>query len=184
MIPNRAAHGTTTSRRCALVAAALLVLLSGCAAGPARLADAFPRAAAADPWRLDGEVWSGTFADAVYALGDEAGAWSNLEPQWVWLAIYRHAEHPDARLIVRVFQFADVAGAQRACTRFLPLNERPFQAGDQGFWLDDGVMFRRGRLVFEYFGSGDLERASPEQAVYLVGLMERKLSRGVAEESP
>ncbi len=167
-----------------LGAALIVALTAGCAIQPARLADAFPRAAAADPWRLDGDVWVGPFSAAAYTLGDDAGAWGGLDPLRVWLAIYRHAEHAEARLVVRVFEFESPAGAERAYARFVPAVERPFQAGDEGCWLDDGVLFRRGRLVFEYFGTGDRDRATPEQAVLLVGLMERKLAAGIAEEAP
>ena len=72
-------------------AVAMTVLLVGCEGKRVTIADTFPKSAYASPWRLQGDVWSGSLEEATLGLGDEAQHWAVFEPERVWLAIYRSA---------------------------------------------------------------------------------------------
>ena len=128
-----------------------LVAVAGCARRNASVSSAFPRAALAAPWLLEGEVWSGSFEEAASALGDDADEWRALAPTLVWLAVYRHEHQADRKLTVRAFAFDTVETARQAFTRFRPLGATEFRAGDEGCWTGIGVMFRWGRLIFDIF---------------------------------
>lgn len=176
-LPHR--HGRV--RRVGLVAAGLLSL-SGCHDSRSML-DAFPPGTVASPWVLDGDVWSGSFASARDALGEEADAWGAFEPQRVWLATYRHDQDPRARLTIRAWAFASREAARRAYDHFEPLgpDRRAFDAGDRGCWTSDGVLFVWGRMVFDIFGSDPSRAASAEQAAYLSAHVERRVPVALLE---
>lgn len=128
------------------------LLLAGCAARHSSLVDAFPVGSVAAPWNLDGNVWNGTFAEAVPALGDDANQWRDPQPMRVWLAVYRH-EADGNRLIARAFEFESGAAAQRMYERIRPAAADEFRAGNAGCWTSDGVLFVWGRFIFEVFAS-------------------------------
>jgi hypothetical protein len=129
-----------------------LLACVGCASRTGVVADAFPPAALASPWELQGTVWSGTFEEATNALGDETPDWRRCEPTHAWIAKYCHVQTSHRCLTVRIFAFNDRAHAERAYTFFQPKDPRPFKAGDAGCWTDFGVLIRWGRLVIDVFG--------------------------------
>jgi hypothetical protein len=159
-----------------------LVLCTGCASRATLLTDAFPPGSSARPWVLREPAWSGSFDSAAPALGDEAGDWAALGARQVWLAIYQHEQDARARLTARVFSFESAEAAREAYRRFQPLPASGFRAGDEGCWTDVGVMFVWGKLLVDVFTSDPSTKASPEQAAFLVGLMERRMHPRLASE--
>ena len=162
-----------------LTSIALVLLCTGCTARHATVADALPVGRIARPWTLDGAVWHGSFDAAAPALGDEAQPWRARQPAEVWLANYTHADTPAARLTVRVFAFETVERARTAFQSCRTPDAPPFEAGDEGCWTPDGVLFRWGRLVFDLFAHQP--DAPPEQTVLLVGLIEQRMPPGLPE---
>ena len=159
---------------------ALPALLTGCARNQATVAMAFPRASAASPWVLDGQVWTGPFADAATALGPEADQWRPLGPQRAWLAVYHHESEMQRKLTARAFSFETAAAARNAWEAMRPLRPRPFHAGDEGCWTEIGVMFVWGRLVFDIFGEQPSIQ-SEVAAATLTGYIQHNLQPGLPE---
>lgn len=164
------------------VAAACVFVISliGCAR-QTTVVELFPVGAQASPWVLVGEVWSGTFDAAAAGLGDDAERLRPFGPQRVWLAIYGHDTHSMRRLTARVFAFATPERAGEALRVLAPGEPNPFNAGDEGFWTDDGVAYRQGRLLFDIFGNRGDAIAIPEQAVYLSAYFEQRMTRELGE---
>lgn len=169
----------------ALISGALCVALlafgaSGCARRGGTLADAFPRAAVAAPWVLDGGVWSGTLDEAGPALGDEQAAWAEFQPTRVWLAVYRHDGRPDRKMTLRVLAFDAPQAARAAYLRFRPPDAPPFAAGDEGCWSGVGVLFYRGRLVVDIFG-GSAGWQSEVEAARFAGYLQKHMAPGLSD---
>lgn len=154
---------------------------SGCAHRQAAMMDAFPHAGAAAPWRLEGDIWSGTIEQAANSLGADAAGWQSVHPERVWLAVYHHEDDPPRRLIVRAFSFTSGAAAELAFERHRPEGAKAFKAGNDGCWTADGVMFRWGRLVYDIFGVTDKRRVMPEQVISMVGRIEHMMPPGMPD---
>jgi len=153
--------------------------LAGCSQSRMTVAEALPAGTYASPWVRDGPVWSGPPAEVWDQLGAEAETWRELEPQRVWLAVYRHDTRPDNTLTVRVWAFAT---AEQACQAYLtarPAAPQDLHAGDAACWTADGILVHWGRMVFDIFGSGPSRAASPEQAVYLWAVIEKQMPAGL-----
>lgn len=165
-------------------ALALLVGLSSalvaCQARQMTLAEVLPPASYASPWVLRDGVWSGEFGRAADALGDEAAEWASPPPERVWLAVYRHEQQPTRTLTVRAFGFASSAEARAAYERHRPAKAATFGAGDEACWTSDGVLVLWGRLVLDIFSAGAV-RAEPEQAVYLLACIEKRMPPGLPD---
>jgi hypothetical protein len=130
---------------------------------------------------LQDVVWDGSFERAAAALGDEAPAWGAFDPEHVWLAVYRHDTRAEHKLTVRAFAFSSPEQARRAFTRFRPTDADELEAGDAGCWTEDGVLVLWGRMVFDIFGSDPSAFASPEQAMYLLAFIEKKMPAGLPD---
>jgi hypothetical protein len=152
-----------------------VVLLAGCQTERVTITDTFPVGSYASPWVLQGDVWSGSFDHAAAGLGDEANEWAAFEPEQVWLAVYRHDTRTHHKLTARVFAFASPDDARRAFEHFRPADAELLKAGDEGCWTSDGVLVCWGRLVFDIFGNDPASFASPEQALYLLAFIEKKM---------
>lgn len=162
---------------CPIIGLIPFFLLGGCNGKRITVADTFPIGSVASPWELRDVVWSGTFEQAASGLGEEARPWSAFEPQHVWLAVYQHDTHADHQLTVRAFAFSSSKQAQRAFEHFRSAGANGLEAGDQGCWTRDGVLVLWGRMVFDIFGSGPSTFASPEQAVYLLAFIEKRMPK-------
>lgn len=149
--------------------------LAGCNQDRASVADTFPKGSYASPWVLQGSIWSGSLEQAAGGLGEEAEQWARFAPDRVWLAIYRHHARPDHKLTVRAWAFASTDQARRAFEHFRPASPDQLKAGDEGCWTSDGILVRWGRLVFDIFGGGPTAIARPEQAVYLLAFIEKRM---------
>jgi hypothetical protein len=167
-------------RNCGGVHLAVLMSLAGCAA-PRSVLDVLPQGSLASPWNLDGEIWAGPFDMATPALGHEAEGWRKLDPQWAWLALYRHAERTRDTLAVRVFAMKTAQASAAALASRKPADSLAFKAGDEGCWLRDGVLFRMGRLVIEIFARSAGGEGEPMQAVFLSAFIENKLEPALAD---
>ena len=155
----------------------LLVGCAGCATGRRSVAEAFPPASVAAPWRLEGDVWSGTWDEAAPALGTDADVWRPCEPTRVWLAIYRHEDQPARTVTVRGFAFVSADAARGAYDALRPLDAKRYEAGDAGCWTEVGVLFRWGRLVFDVFGQ-DASWGSQVQASLLAAYVTKRMPPG------
>jgi hypothetical protein len=162
-----------TARRL-LLGIACLCICSGCGRRAKTITGVFPVGSVAAPWVLQDEVWSGTFEQAVPALGEDAADWWRFRPSRVWLAVYRHESNSKRRITVRAFAFDSSATARRAYEHFRPIDAEPFGAGDQGCWTEIGVLFAWGHMVFDVFGN-DASFSSRGQSVYLTGFIEREM---------
>lgn len=158
----------------------LLVFAAGCSQSRTVL-EAFPTGQACSPWLLNGAVWSGTFEQAAAGMGNDASAWRKYSPQNAWLAVYRHESRPSQKLTVRMLKFADENDAHAAFDGNGPLPRRRFEAGDEGCWTADGVLFRWGLLTIEVFSTSSSGQAVAEQAVYLVGFLEKRMPPGMPQ---
>lgn len=156
----------------------LLALAAGCSQNRTVL-EAFPTGQASSPWLLHGALWSGTFEQATAGMGAEADAWRKFSPKSAWLAVYRHELRATQKLTVRILEFSDVQEAHAAYDANAPLPRRRFEAGDEGCWTEDGVLFRWGLLTIEVFSSNSAGQPVAEQAVYLVGFLEKKMPPGL-----
>lgn len=167
-----------------LVIALLFIasLAPACSQSVNTVADAFPPGAMAAPWEREGEVWSGSFEQARPALGRDAAEWAPLSPQRVWLAVYRHDQAPDRRLTVRVIAFDTIDASKIAYAKFRPDGAKPFTAGDEGCWTQIGVLYRRGKMVIELFGSDSTWNTEINAAI-VAGALERRLPAS-ADENP
>ena len=154
-------------------AALALLVCAGCAQADRAVRAAFPTAGVVAPWRLDGAVWSGSFADAAPALGDDAPAWAQHTPTRVWLAKYTHEDHPDQTLTVRCFAFESPEYARAAYEVFQPVLAKPLYSGDVGCWTEIGVLFQRGCLVFDIFGNDASWNSQVQSAVLAAALVKR-----------
>jgi hypothetical protein len=159
--------------------AMLLPLCAACATRHS-VVDAFPPGASADPWVLQGAVWSGSFADAVDGLGDDAAAWQRYNPTQAWLAIYCRNDHPEHCLKVRIFGFASPVDARAAYDAALPLDPKPYQIGDVGCWTELGVLCQWGRLVIDVFGE-DTSWGSQVQSSLLATYLGRRMPPGIPD---
>lgn len=159
----------------------LLAFAAGCSQ-QRTVVEAFPTGQAGSPWLLDGAVWSGTFDQAAAGMSAEAEVWRKFSPKHAWLAIYRHESRPSQKLTVRMLKFADENAAHAAYDGIAPLPRRKFEAGDEGCWTEDGVLFRWGLLTIEVFSSNSAGQAVAEQAVYLVGFLEKKMPPGLPRD--
>jgi len=159
------------------IAPALLVLTlaAGCQNKRTNIAGTFPIGGMADPWILEGTVWSGDPEQAAEGVGEDAEPWSAFEPQRVWLAVYRHDIRLRHTLVIRAWAFASQEQARQAYLHFQPNVPEPLKAGDEGCWTKDGVLVLWGRMVFDIFGRGPGRLASPEQAVYLWAFLEKRM---------
>ncbi len=171
----RAATGAT------LLATAALLSTVGCAGKRASLVDAFPPAASAAPWELDGEVWAGTFDEAAPALGDDAKTWAALEPTRVWLAVYTHQQRPGRRLTVRCLAFESPDRARQAYDAFKPPAAKSFDCGDDGCWTEIGVLIHWRRLVLDIFGDSPSWNSEVESAM-LAGRIEQLMPPGAPDD--
>jgi hypothetical protein len=160
-----------------ILAALALWTCAGCQQKRTML-DAFPPGGTASPWVLTGDVWNGTFEQSREGIGAEAEQWAKHAPKRVWLANYSHDTRPRDRLTVRILQFESPDAARAAYDLFEPVGpeRRAFDAGDRGCWTADGVLFVWGRVVFDIFGNGTAFGAIPEQAAYLAGFLERRVT--------
>ena len=159
----------------------LIPFLCGCEQKRVSVADTFPKGSYASPWVLQGEVWSGTLGEAASGLGEEAEQWGRFAPERVWLAVYRHDTRANHKLTVRTWAFASTEQARRAFEHFRPANPNELKAGDEGCWTPDGILVRWGRLGFDIFGSSPSAVASPEQAVYLLAFIEKRMPAGLPD---
>ena len=157
-----------------------LVLCVGCASSHVTVREAFPPAEVASPWVLKDDVWSGSFAEAATALGDDAETWARFGPTRVWLAVYCHADHPERCLKVRCLAFGSTEDAGAAYAAFRPAVAKPFNAGDVGCWTEVGVLYRWGRLVFDIFGESATWE-SQVQTTYLATLIGKRMPPGAPE---
>lgn len=166
---------------CIAALAGTVLLLSGCEAqrGGAVI-DAFPPGSMAAPWILQDDVWVGSFELAANALGEDAAAWAEYDPNRVWLAIYCHQDDREGCLTVRGFQFASADAARRAYEAFAPIDADPLEAGDAGCWTDIGVMFRWGRLVFEVFGR-EATWANQVRSSFLTAYLTKRMPKGAVD---
>ncbi len=158
----------------------LVILLGGCTSPARFVVDVFPPGSTAAPWLLQQEVWTGRFADAAQALGDDATFWSAQAPERLWLAVYCHEDVPDRCLKVRCFALSSRDAAQRAFDALQPPQARPFKYGDAGCWTDLGVLFQWGRLVVEIFGV-DASWSSQMQAALLATFIAKRMPAGLPE---
>lgn len=133
----------------------------------------------AAPWRAQGDIWSGSLAEAEDSLGADAESWRVPPPARVWLAVYHHEQDKDRRLIVRSFAFDSPEAAELALEKHRPGGSKTFKAGDDGCWTRDGVLFRWGRLVYDIFGVTNQRRIIPEQVVSMVGQIEHMMPPGL-----
>ncbi|MFH1748180.1 MAG: hypothetical protein ABIG44_14185 [Planctomycetota bacterium] len=154
--------------------------LPGCASRHMTVADTFPKAARAAPWELQGEVWSGTFSQAIIALGDDAKDWHRFNPSQVWLAVYRHQENPQRKMTIRTFAFDSPDNARQAYRHFRPADAREFLVGDSGCWTEIGVLYVWGRLVFDIFGS-EAAWESEVQSAVLAGYIQGHMPAGLPD---
>lgn len=157
------------------IAILLILPLVGCAQQTTTISDGFPLGRVATPWLLDGKVWEGSFERAADGLGEEAANWRPMAPEHVWLAVYRHETSPDEKLVVRAFQFPTAAKAERVYDTLKPAGADPLRGGDEACWLNDGVLVRWGKLVFEIFGNTENEFANTTQAMYLMIFLEKQM---------
>lgn len=148
---------------------------AGCARRTVTLAAALPQESYATPWILDGSVWQGPFEKAVPALGEDAPVWQTFLPTHVWLAVYHHDTHPLDQIVVRVFAFESPKQARQAYDFVRPADPTPIDVGDAGCWTEDGVLVLWGRTVFELFARGVSGVATPEQAMYVLALIEKRM---------
>jgi hypothetical protein len=130
---------------------------------------------------LQDAVWDGSFERAAAGLGEEAEQWRAFDPEHVWLAVYQHDTRPEHKLTVRAFAFSPAEQARRAFEHFRPPDADAFQVGDEGCWTEDGVLVLWGRMVFDIFGNDPSAFASPEQAVYLLAFIEKKMPAGLPD---
>lgn len=170
-------------RRWAGTLAGLIVLYAsaGCAQRRPAITEALPIASVATPWALEGALWTGDFDAARGALGDSADTWSLFQPQRVWLADYHHDTQRESRLTVRIFALASRSRAEEAYSLLSPFNRQELKAGDEACWLRDGVLIRWGKLVVEIFSADPQVQVAPEQAFYLWAIIEKRLTREMAE---
>ena len=175
----KAWHARCFERACFSVLAA--VVLGGCGARRPTIADTFPVGSYASPWVLQGEVWNGSFDQAASALGQEAEQWGSFEPEHAWLAVYRHDTHAHHKLTARAFAFPSAAKARRAFEHFRPIDAGQLEAAEEGCWTQDGVLVLWGRLVLDIFGNDPSSFASPEQALYLLAFIEKKMPPGLPD---
>ena len=166
---------------CCAVLLTVSSLSAGCAPKHVTVAATFPKASAAAPWILDGEVWSGPPSEAIAALGSDADDWRPLDPSRVWLAVYRHQSDAQRTLTLRAFAFATPNGARRAYERFKSPSAAEFNAGDEGCWTGIGVLFVWGRLVFDIFGS-ETSQHSEVQAAIMAGAIEKRMPEGLPDD--
>ena len=157
-----------------------LLVVAVCAHQPLSVTSAFPEASVASPWILEGEVWSGPFADAVSALGPDADEWRPFAPQHVWLAVYRHETNDDRKLTLRAFSFETRQAAAEAYQRFRPRDAHAFRAGDEGCWTEIGVLFVWGRLVFDIFG-GQASLQNELEAARLTVFIQKRMPPGLPD---
>lgn len=150
------------------------LLLGGCSLRQNDISRGFPRGDAAWPWTLKGDVWTGDMAAAREGLGADADKWARTTPQRVWLAVYEHKSRPPERIIIRGFSYATLADAEKAYRERLPILPDRFDAGDEGTWTPDGVLFRWRRMVFEVFGV--TTESSAAQAAYVSGELEKRMT--------
>ncbi len=155
----------------------VLAACAGCAAERRSVAEAFPVASVAAPWRLEGEVWSGAWDEAAPALGADADAWRPHGATRVWLAVYRHEDEPRRTVTVRGFAFASADAAREAYEALKPAEAKRYEAGDAGCWTEVGVLFRWGRLVFDVFGQ-DASWGSQVQASLLAAYITKRMPPG------
>lgn len=152
------------------------VACSGCESPQRSVAETFPPGELIAPWQFEGEkVWSGSFADARPALGDDADTWGEYSPQRVWIANYRHRQKEGRRLVIRAFAFADVDIARAVLARFRPENAEPVEIREEGFHTQVGVMMRRGRMVYDVF-SDETGFATEFQTEVMARYVEKTLS--------
>ena len=155
----------------------VIACLAGCQQRRVTIAEAFPLGSFASPWELDGRVWSGTPAEAAEAVGADYAAWSACDPERIWLAVYRHDTRKNDTLTVRAWSFPSVEQASRAYDKFRPMEASKLAAGDAACWTKDGILVLWGRVVFDIFGRGPTGGSNPEQAVYLLACLEKKMPR-------
>jgi len=153
----------------------------GCGAKRVTIADTFPTGSYASPWVLQDAVWDGSFERAANALGDEAEQWGAFAPERVWLAVYRHDTRAGDKLTVRAFALSSPEQARRAFDHFHPADADELEAGDDGCWTEDGVLVLWGRMVFDIFGNNPAAFGNPEQAVYLLAFIEKKMPAGLPD---
>ena len=164
-----------------LLATAASLSVVGCAGKQTSIADAFPPAASAAPWELDGAVWSGTTDEAAPALGDDADTWAAFEPTRVWLAVYAHQLRPGQHLTVRCFAFKSPQRARQAYDAFKPPMAKPFSCGDAGCWTEIGVLVHWQRLVFDVFGDNPSWNSEVESAT-LAGRIAHRMPPGAPDD--
>jgi hypothetical protein len=158
----------------------LALVCAGCAANRLTISDAFPPGSMADPWVLQGEVWTGSFDEAAPALGDDTEKWREYGPTRAWLAIYCHETEPQRCLKVRCFAFPAAENAREAFDEFRPFDAKPFQCGDGGCWTEVGVLFHWGRLVFDIFG-GDASWGSQVESSMLAVFIAQRMPAGAPD---
>lgn len=151
----RLAHAAPSRRKTHVawaLAALGLLAAGGCASLEERVVDAFPPAHAAEPWILSGAVWSGSFADAAPSLGADTALWARHQPTHVWIAVYTHEKHPDRKLTVRCFEFANKGVAAEAYADARPSDARPLAIGEDGCWSAVSTTLKWDRFVADVFG--------------------------------
>ncbi|MCA9245329.1 MAG: hypothetical protein KDA32_15340 [Phycisphaerales bacterium] len=157
-----------------LITSFVALLLTGCSLREANISRSFPRGDSAWPWVLRGDVWTGDMRGAESGLGGDAEKWARMSPQRVWLGVYDHKTRAPERVVIRAFAYPTVEDAERAYRDNLPILPDRFDAGDQGTWTPDGVMFRWRRMVFEIFGV--TTEGAAAQAAYVCGQLEERLT--------
>ncbi len=156
---------------------AAMTVAGGCARRDVTIAQTLPQESYATPWILEGRVWSGTFDEALPALGEDGPAWRAFSPVRVWLAVYHHDTHPLDQIVVRVFAFDSARQARQAYDFVRPGEPTQIEVGDAGCWTDDGVLVLWGKAVVEVFSRGVSGIATPEQAMYVLALIEKRMPR-------
>ena len=185
MLSVSARYGRHVARGLAAAALTLsLLIFVGCSQKRVDLVEVLPKGLRATPWVLSGEIWSGTPEQALAGLGREVEVWDAFDPQQVWLAVYQHETHSDHELITRIWSFPSAAQARRAYQHFRPTDATSFEVrrGGEGCWTPDGLLVVWGRLVIDIFGRGPGDRASPEQAMYLLAFIEKDMPADLPDQ--
>lgn len=159
-----------------------LISAAACRAPQASLADSVPRGTDAHPWVAEPQVACGPLADAE-TLGQDAEAWAALNPVEVCEQAYANPDEPGRTVALHAVRFADLQAAEAAMSAARPVPFTPFDAGDEGAWLDDGILIRIGPVVYVLRVRDEGAPGPPESAVFVWSQVERRMAR-IARAAP
>lgn len=151
------------------------LLAIGCQRPNATLADRIPRGTDAYPWVADGAVDCGPFEAAAAAAGDTPGPLEALHPVEFCRQAFLNPAESRRRVTLRAFRFVDETAAKDAVLALRPALNGNFDAGDEGVWLDDGVLVRSGTVVFELRVRDDESPGPAEAAVFVWSQVEKRI---------